>query len=52
MDPDKDIIKKFDRFSVIVNGLKGFDKIISKEKLIESSSTLFSNLGIQENDYH
>ena len=34
MEPDEDITKMFDTFSVIVNGLKGFGEIILEEKLI------------------
>ena len=34
MEPDEDITKMFDRFSVIVNGLKGFGEIIPEEKLV------------------
>ncbi|KAL4331809.1 hypothetical protein GQ457_07G007060 [Hibiscus cannabinus] len=34
MEPDKSVTKMFDRFSVIVNGLKGFGEIIPEEKLV------------------
>ena len=35
MEPDEDITKMFDRFSFIVNGLKGFGEIIPEEKLVQ-----------------
>ncbi|KAL4348430.1 hypothetical protein GQ457_17G009180 [Hibiscus cannabinus] len=34
MEPDEDIKKMFDRFSVIVNGLKGYGEIIPEDKLV------------------
>ncbi|GMI95518.1 hypothetical protein HRI_003221100 [Hibiscus trionum] len=34
MDPDESVSKMFDRFSVIVNGLKGFGEIIPEDKLV------------------
>ncbi|GMI95579.1 hypothetical protein HRI_003227200 [Hibiscus trionum] len=34
MDPDESVSKMFDRFLVIVNGLKGFDEIIPEDKLV------------------
>ncbi|KAK9011529.1 hypothetical protein V6N11_044377 [Hibiscus sabdariffa] len=34
MEPDEDINKMFDRFSVIVNGLKGYGEIIPEDKLV------------------
>ncbi|KAL4282462.1 hypothetical protein GQ457_16G014910 [Hibiscus cannabinus] len=34
MEPDENVTKMFDRFSVIVNGLKGFGEIISEDKLV------------------
>ncbi|GMI67464.1 hypothetical protein HRI_000415700 [Hibiscus trionum] len=34
MDPDESVSKMFDRFSVIVNGLKGFGDIIPEDKLL------------------
>ncbi|KAK9000703.1 hypothetical protein V6N11_081192 [Hibiscus sabdariffa] len=34
MEPDEDIKKMFYRFSVIVNGLKGYGEIISEDKLV------------------
>ncbi|GMI84085.1 hypothetical protein HRI_002077800 [Hibiscus trionum] len=34
MDPEESVSKMFDRFSVIVNGLKGFGEIIPKDKLV------------------
>ena len=34
MEPDEDIKKMFDRFSVVVNGIKGYGEVISEEKLV------------------
>ncbi|KAL4285178.1 hypothetical protein GQ457_16G016820 [Hibiscus cannabinus] len=34
MEPDENVTKMFDRFSVIVNGLKGFGEIILEDKLV------------------
>ncbi|KAL4323547.1 hypothetical protein GQ457_11G025630 [Hibiscus cannabinus] len=34
MEPDEHIKKMFDRFSVIVNGLKGYGEIIPEDKLV------------------
>ena len=34
MEPDEDITKMFDRFSVIINVLKEFGEIIPEEKLV------------------
>ncbi|KAL4323108.1 hypothetical protein GQ457_11G024220 [Hibiscus cannabinus] len=34
MEPDEDIKKMFDRFSIIVNGLKGYAEIIPEDKLV------------------
>ncbi|KAL4339871.1 hypothetical protein GQ457_08G027270 [Hibiscus cannabinus] len=34
MEPDEDIKKMFDRFSVIVNGIKGYGEIIPEDKLV------------------
>ncbi|KAL4303104.1 hypothetical protein GQ457_10G004940 [Hibiscus cannabinus] len=34
LEPDEDITKMFDRFSVIFNGLKGLGEVISEEKLV------------------
>ncbi|KAL4284161.1 hypothetical protein GQ457_16G016240 [Hibiscus cannabinus] len=34
MEPDEDIKKMFDRFSVIVNGLKGYGEVIPEDKLV------------------
>ncbi|KAL4387771.1 hypothetical protein GQ457_09G022490 [Hibiscus cannabinus] len=34
MEPDEDIKKMFDQFSVIVNGLKGYGEIILEDKLV------------------
>ncbi|KAK9035272.1 hypothetical protein V6N11_077318 [Hibiscus sabdariffa] len=34
MEPDKDITKMFDRFSVIVNGLKGLGEVIPEDKFV------------------
>ncbi|GMI76746.1 hypothetical protein HRI_001343900 [Hibiscus trionum] len=34
MDPDESVSQMFDRFSVIVNGLKGFREIIPEDKLV------------------
>ncbi|KAK8608158.1 hypothetical protein V6N13_023589 [Hibiscus sabdariffa] len=34
MEPDENVTKMFDRFSVIVNGLKGFGEIIPEDKLV------------------
>ncbi|GMI98499.1 hypothetical protein HRI_003519200 [Hibiscus trionum] len=34
MDPDESVSQMFDRFSVIVNGLKGFGEIIPEDKLV------------------
>ncbi|KAK8661446.1 hypothetical protein V6N13_091050 [Hibiscus sabdariffa] len=34
MEPDEDIKKMFDQFSVIVNGLKGYGEIIPEDKLV------------------
>ena len=34
MEPDEDTKKMFDRFSVIVNELKGYSEIIPKDKLV------------------
>ncbi|KAL4297050.1 hypothetical protein GQ457_12G012970 [Hibiscus cannabinus] len=34
MEPDEDIKKMFDRFSVIVNGLKGYGEAIPEDKLV------------------
>ncbi|KAK8548034.1 hypothetical protein V6N12_060961 [Hibiscus sabdariffa] len=34
MKPDEDIKKMFDRFSIIVNGLKGYGEIIPEDKLV------------------
>ncbi|GMI69866.1 hypothetical protein like AT4G00980 [Hibiscus trionum] len=34
MDPEESVSKMFDRFSVIVNGLKGFGEIIPEDKLV------------------
>ncbi|KAK8983114.1 hypothetical protein V6N11_057870 [Hibiscus sabdariffa] len=34
MEPDENVTKMFDRFSVIVNGLKGFGGIIPEDKLV------------------
>ncbi|KAK8500262.1 hypothetical protein V6N12_029979 [Hibiscus sabdariffa] len=34
MEPDEDIKKMFHRFSVIVNGLKGYGEIIPEDKLV------------------
>ena len=34
MEPDEDIKKMFDWFSVIINGLKGYGEIIPEDKLV------------------
>ncbi|KAK8578906.1 hypothetical protein V6N13_142163 [Hibiscus sabdariffa] len=34
MEPDENVTKMFDRFSVIVNGLKGFGEVIPEDKLV------------------
>ncbi|KAK8585731.1 hypothetical protein V6N13_050703 [Hibiscus sabdariffa] len=34
MEPDEEITKMFDRFSVIANGLKGLGEVIPEEKLV------------------
>ncbi|KAL4312255.1 hypothetical protein GQ457_01G023590 [Hibiscus cannabinus] len=34
MEPDENVTKMFDRFSVIVNGFKGFGEIIPEDKLV------------------
>ncbi|GMI90020.1 hypothetical protein HRI_002671300 [Hibiscus trionum] len=43
MDPDESVSKMFDRFSIIVNGLKGFGEVIPKDKLVRK--LLYSLLG-------
>ncbi|GMJ10788.1 hypothetical protein HRI_004748000 [Hibiscus trionum] len=34
MEPDESVTKMFDCFSVIVNGLKGFEEVIHEDKLV------------------
>ncbi|KAL4366473.1 hypothetical protein GQ457_05G024850 [Hibiscus cannabinus] len=34
IEPDEDIQKMFDRFSIIVNGLMGYGEIIMEDKLV------------------
>ncbi|KAL4377211.1 hypothetical protein GQ457_02G021430 [Hibiscus cannabinus] len=34
MQPDENVMKMFDQFSVIVNGLKGFGEVIPEDKLV------------------
>ncbi|GMI95177.1 hypothetical protein HRI_003187000 [Hibiscus trionum] len=35
MEPDETVFKMFDRFSTIVNGLKGFEETIPEDKLVQ-----------------
>ncbi|KAL4313463.1 hypothetical protein GQ457_01G012500 [Hibiscus cannabinus] len=56
MEPDEDIKKMFDRFSVIVNGLKGYGEIIPEDKLVRKlicslPEIIFNALGLQVLDF-
>ncbi|KAK8685392.1 hypothetical protein V6N13_041395 [Hibiscus sabdariffa] len=52
MEPDEDIKKMFDRFSVIVNGLKGYDEIIPEDKLVRKLIYSLPESWDSENRHH